>query len=282
MHEEKQSIQQEGGVPRWVGMAVVVLAAVSLVSLGVAWNAFERARTAEQKLVVQAQTVQEGGSELAKRIQQTETANAELEASLTAVNSQLKSTQSELARTRKQTKQIGDEYSKNLSAVEASVRTELAGKASAEEVNARMGALAGDVTGVRTDLETARRDLGMARGELGTLIARNSEEIQALRHLGQRDYFEFTLNKKGTRTQLGNVVVELRGTNTKKHNFTVALYVDDVRLEKKNRAENEPIYFYTRGSRQPLELVVNQVAKNKITGYLSVPKSTAPASTSGN
>ena len=69
--------------------------------------------------------------------------------------------------------------------------------------------------------------------------------------------------------------VELRGVSAKKHQFTVALYVDDMRLEKKNKAINEPIYFYAGGSRQPLELVVNTVSDKKIAGYLSVPKAAA-------
>jgi hypothetical protein len=78
--------------------------------------------------------------------------------------------------------------------------------------------------------------------------------------------------------------VELRAVNVKKHEFTMALYVDDMRLEKKNKAINEPIFFYAGGSRAPLELVVNQVNKSKVTGYLSVPKAVAASATkpSGN
>jgi len=90
--------------------------------------------------------------------------------------------------------------------------------------------------------------------------------------MGERDYFEFTLNGKGNRSKVGDLMVELRGTNMKKNQFTVALYVDDLRLEKKNRAIDEPIYFYTRGNRAPLELVVNQIGKDKVVGYMSVPK----------
>ncbi len=77
-------------------------------------------------------------------------------------------------------------------------------------------------------------------------------------------------------------MVELRGTNTKKSLFTVALYADDLRLEKKNRSVNEPIYFYTRGYRAPLELVVNKVEKNKVVGYISAPKTAAASSPAGN
>jgi hypothetical protein len=117
----------------------------------------------------------------------------------------------------------------------------------------------------------------MAKGEMGTLIARNHEEIEQLRRLGQREYFEFTLNGKGFREKLGSIVLELRGTNTKRNQFTLALFADDLRLEKKNRSVNEPIYFYTRGTRAPFELVVNEVGKNKVVGYMSVPKVSAPS-----
>lgn len=157
--------------------------------------------------------------------------------------------------------------------MESSVRTELAAKATTDDVKN----LSGDVSGVRTDLENTKQNLQMAKGELGTLIARNHEEIEQLRRLGQRDYFEFTLDGKGIREKLGSIMVELRGTNTRKNQFTIALFADDLRLEKKNRSVNEPIYFYTRGTRAPLELVVNQVGKNKVVGYLSVPKVFAPS-----
>jgi hypothetical protein len=119
----------------------------------------------------------------------------------------------------------------------------------------------------------------MARGELGTLIAKNHDQIDELRRLGERDYFEFSLAGKGNKSKAGSLMIELRGTNPKKNQFTVALYVDDMRLEKKNRSVDEPIYFYTQGTRSPLELVVNQVGKDKVVGYVSVPK-IQPAGTS--
>ena len=68
------------------------------------------------------------------------------------------------------------------------------------------------------------------------------------------------------------VMVEHRGANSKRGNFSIALYVDDMRVEKKNRSINEPIYFYTRTNRQPLELVINKITKDTVVGYLSVPK----------
>lgn len=281
MHEHEQ-VAIESGTPRWIGFAVAVLAVVSVVALGfgwTAWNSAKQSQVTNQDLIDQIHAFQESYAVLSKRLEETEAANADLQADLGVVTDKLKLTQGQLSRARAQAKQIREEYAKEIENMETAVRTELAGKAGVEDLQS----LSGDVSGVRSDLEETKRNLGLARGELGTLIARNHEEIEQLRRLGEREYFEFTLNRKGSREKLGSVMVELRGTNTKKNNFTVALYVDDLRLEKKNRSVNEPIYFYTRGTRQPLELVVNQVGKNRITGYLSIPKGAGTvASNSGN
>ncbi len=90
--------------------------------------------------------------------------------------------------------------------------------------------------------------------------------------MGERNRVDFTLNGKGDRSKVGDVMVELRDTNVKKNQFTIALYVDDLRMEKKDRAIDEPIYFYTPGTRAPSELVVNQIGKNKLGGFVSILK----------
>ncbi len=266
-----ENVTIESGVPRWVGLAVAVLAVLSVASLAFGWAAWSSARQSQvtnQDLIDQIHAFQESYAVITKRLEKAEATSADLQADVGVVTDKLKLTQGELSRARAQAKEIREEYAKQIGEIETSVRAELAEKASTEE----MRSLSNDVNGVRTDLEDTRKNLGMARGELGTLIARNGEEIAQLRRMGERDYFEFTLDRKGVREKLGNVMVELRGTNAKNNNFSVALYVDDLRLEKKNRSVNEPIYFYTRSTRQPLELVINQVGKNKITGYLSAPK----------
>ena len=73
-------------------------------------------------------------------------------------------------------------------------------------------------------------------------------------------------------------MVELRSADPKKNQFTVALVVDDIRTEKKNRMVNEPVVFYPQGMHQADEFVVNSVAKDKISGYISVPKNPVQAS----
>ena len=111
----------------------------------------------------------------------------------------------------------------------------------------------------------------MARSEMGTLIARNHDEIDQLRKLGERDYLEFTVDRKKP-ARVGGVNLSLKRTSVKRHRFTLEMAVDDVQVEKKDRTINEPIFFYVNGSRKPYELVVNEVKSDQVKGYLSTPK----------
>jgi hypothetical protein len=282
MSEELGSSMEisEQGAPRWVPMAIIALAAVSILGLGVAWSATTHARNAEQTLEAQNQqgkAIQQSLGSMNQRLSQAEEINAELQGELKLVTDRMKMTQGELANARQQARQIRTEYSQKFETVQGQIAT----MASAEDVTT----LGGDVNGVKTDLESTKNGLEMTRGEFGTMIARTHEEIEQLRRVGDRDYYEFNVSGKGKRSRVGNLLVELRGTDTKRNQFTVALYVDDLRLEKKNRSVDEPIYFYTRGVRVPLELVVNRVGKNQVAGYLSVPRTQSAgtaAAASGN
>jgi hypothetical protein len=195
------------------------------------------------------------------------------------VTDKLNLTQTELLAARKQNKATSTLVDKKLTGLESSVNTQLATKASSDDVNK----LNGDVTGVKSDLDATKNGLQMARSEMGTLIARNHDEIDQLRRMGQRDYFEFTVTRKAGAQKVGVIQVELKDTNTKKNQFTINVLADDQNFEKKNRSVNEPIFFYAAGSHEKLELVVNKVTKTTASGYLSVPKpaGTTAASTSG-
>jgi chromosome segregation ATPase len=258
------------GTPRWVGLAVVALAGISILGLGIGWNASTHAKVAEQALAAQNKDLQQDVDTLNRRLAQSEQSNAEVQNELNAVADHVKLTQGQLASARQQTKQLSTDYSKKLD----TVQSQLATKANADDVTA----LGTDVNGVKSSLDATNNNLQMARGEFGTLIAKNHDEIDELRRLGERDYYEFTLTGKGNKSKAGSLMIELRGTNPKKNQFTVNLYVNDKRLEKKNRAVDEPIYFYTPGTKSPMELVVNQVGKDKLVGYVSAPK-TQPAGT---
>jgi hypothetical protein len=268
MLEEKNEAIHEEPAPRWIGIAVVILAVVSLAALGVGWTASARSHELQQTLAAQTTLTKQNDDILNQRLAKAEDTNAQLQGELSVVTDKMKLTESELNRARSQTKKIKDEEAQELSDLQNNVNGQLATKASVDDVN-KLGT---DVNGVKTDLETTKSNLNMARGEFGTLIAKNHDEIDELRRLGERDYYEFTITKKGQREKVGDVMVELRSVNPKKNLYTVAIYADDQRYEKKNRSVNEPIYFFTNGSRAPMEFTVNSVGKDKITGYLSVPK----------
>ncbi|HXX45894.1 MAG TPA: hypothetical protein VEJ38_14290 [Candidatus Acidoferrales bacterium] len=280
MLEEKQrEVTTEAPAPRWIGIVVVALAVISLAALGVGWTASSRSAAVQQTLATQTQQFHQNEDVLSQRLSKAEDTNAQLQGELSVVTDKMKLTQGELTHARAQAKQIKDEDAKQLADLQNNMNGQLATKASVDDVN-KLGT---DVTAVKTDLDATKNNLNMTRGEFGTLIAKNHDEVEELRRLGERDYYEFTIDKKNTREKVGDLMVELRGVNEKKNLYTVAIYVDDNRYEKKNRSANEPIYFFTHGSRAPLEFTVNQIGKDKIVGYLSVPKvATTHAQASGN
>jgi hypothetical protein len=282
MSDERQDvvIADEATAPRWVGIVVVALAVVSLVALGAGWTASTRSKQLEQSLATQAQQFKQNDDVISQRLAKAEDTNAQLEGELSVVTDKMKLTEGELTRARSQAKKIKEDDAKELAEMQNQTNAQLATKASVDDVN-KIGT---DVNGVKTDLDTTKNNLQMARGEFGTLIARNHDEVEELRRLGERDYYEFTIDKKNSREKVGNLMVELHATNLKKSQYGVTIFVDDQRHDKRNLTANEPLYFFQSGARAPLEFVVNQVGKDKITGYLSVPKANsthAQAATSG-
>jgi flagellar hook protein FlgE len=143
------------------------------------------------------------------------------------------------------------------------------------EVRDGVTLVAGEVSETQAGLDATQRDLHGVRGDLGVqsgLIATNAKELAALRKLGERTYHEFTIPKGDRAFRIANVAVQLRKTNPDKGRFTIDVIADDLWVPKKNRTVNEPIQFYVSGSRVPYEIVVNEVKKDRIVGYLSVPK----------
>lgn len=264
--------------PRWVGLAVAALAGVSLLGVGIGWSALNHSRSVEQETQT---SVKQANDALAQKLAREDEINQQLQSDLKVVTDKLNVTQSDLIKARKQNKQSSAAVDKKLAGLESSVNTQLAAKANADDVNK----LNTDVTGVKSDLDATKNNLQMARSEMGTLIARNHDEIDQLRHMGTRDYFEFTVTRKAGAQKVGAVQVELKNTNQKKNQFTINVLADDKTFEKKNRSVNEPIFFYTGGSHAALELVINKVTKSTASGYLSVPKAqgttAASASSSG-
>ncbi len=282
---EDHTIETSSG-SSWQLPAIVIVGLVALGGLGFGWNASSKLDNNQQTLTAQLKTaeqsVQQDMSSLKDRIAQDEKTNTDLRGDLTVVTKKLRITQGQLKKAREEAAKLNGATSKQVAALDTSVHTELATKAGTEDVKN----VDTRVTAVSTDLNSTKEDLKMAKSEMGTLIARNHDEIDQLRRLGEREYVEFTIAGKNKPQKVGNVTVELKGVNQKRNQFSVAMTVEDKLFNKKNRALNEPIFFYTSGTRLPEELVINKVGKDQISGYVSIPKANAQpqspsASTSG-
>jgi uncharacterized protein (DUF2141 family) len=256
----------------WQLPAIIVLGLVAVGGLAFGWNASSKLDATQQSVAAQVNTLKQGVeqdmSSLKDRVVQDEKANADLQGDLKVVTDKLKITQGQLKKARSEAAKAVEETTTRLTALDTSVHTELATKAGSDDlknVDTKVG-------GVRTDLDTTREDLKMARSEMGTLIARNHDEIDQLRRLGERDYVEFTIAGKNKPQKVGNLTVELKGVNEKRGQYSVAMTAEDRRLEKKNRAMNEPVFFYLSGTKIPEELVINKIGKDTISGYVSIPK----------
>jgi chromosome segregation ATPase len=168
-------------------------------------------------------------------------------------------------------------------AVEQSLRTEVSKvEEKASAANTKIGEVSKDVGDVKTDLSNTKSeldktisDLKSTRGDLGVqsgLIATNSSELAALKKLGERNYFDINLGKTKAPVRIGDVLLQLKKTDQKKNRYTVDVVADDKKVEKKDKGVNEPVQFYTSKARQPYEIVINEVKKDQIVGYLATPK----------
>jgi len=143
------------------------------------------------------------------------------------------------------------------------------------EVSTEVGSVKTDVASTKSELEKTVANLKRVTGDLsnqGSLIATNSSELSALKALGERNYFEFRLSKTKDLQKVGDVAVQLKKVDAKKNRYTIELLVDDKRVEKRDKTVNEPVQFLTSKAKQPYEIVVNEVKKDQIAGYLATPK----------
>jgi hypothetical protein len=217
--------------------------------------------------------------------------NVKLAAELRETNARLTVATDELGKSLGLTQRQLDERAQTLIAREQadSRRLENAQKQTAQQVSA----VASDVSNVKTDVGGVKTDLGKTQNDLATavaqltsmkgdlsdhssLIARNAQELEVLKHRGDRNYYEFTL-AKGQKKPVGTVSLELKKADQKKSRFTLVVYADDRSYEKKDRNVDEPLQFYSGKDPALYEIVVNTIGgKSQISGYLSTPK-TAPA-----
>ena len=277
---QETNIQSTSATPRWVGLAIAALGGVSLVGLGLGWSALNQSKSVEQS--TQASLKQQNDA-LAQRLGKTEDQNQQLQSDLKVVTDKLNVTQEDLVKARKQTKASVAAYDKKLSGLESNVNTQLASKASTDDVTK----LNGDVSGVKNDLDATKSKLDRATGDMGVmsgLIARNHDDLDELKRKGDRNYYEFTIQKSKTPQRVGPVQMSLNKADQKRSKYTMTVLADDKSIEKKDKTAGEPVQFYVKGTQHyaPYEIVVFDVGKNQITGYLSTPKSAGAATAASN
>jgi uncharacterized phage infection (PIP) family protein YhgE len=142
-------------------------------------------------------------------------------------------------------------------------------------VKANVEAVKTNVASAQSDIEKTSLDLKRAMGDMGVmsgLIATNSKDLESLRALGERNYFEFDISRKDAAKKVGDVTLTLKKTDPKRNRFTMDVLADDRHVEKRDKTINEPVQLYVAGNMQPYEIVINQVTKDHVTGYLATPK----------
>ncbi|HEY1501975.1 MAG TPA: hypothetical protein VGF88_20540 [Acidobacteriaceae bacterium] len=254
------------------GLAVAVLCAIA----GLVWSYKLAARLTNAE--AQVATAQQQNQKLATALDQT---NARLKVTTETLGQSLGMTQKQLEAKAQDllTRQQAD--AKQLQAAQRQIST-----------------VSNDVTGVKTDVGGVKTDLSATKtqlqgdeaamqsmkGDMGQqsgLIATNAKELDLLKHKGDRNYYEFVLDKNQKKA-VATVALELKKSDPKHSKFTLVVYADDKQIQKKDRNLDEPIQFYTGKDHLLYELVVNNIDKNQIRGYIATPKSApVPVTTSG-
>jgi len=226
---------------------------------------------------------------LASEVDKTNSRLAELKGQLEVTSQKLGLTQDELARARglaqsiRKLQQTSDEQLRQqIGAVEADTTTKFG------QVTTQLSGTQSDVAATKADLEATKGKLQSTIGDLGVqsgLIARNHGEVEELKRLGERNIYEFSLNKAKAPQHVGPIQVLLRKTDTKHYRYTLNVVADDKSIEKRDKTVGEPVQFYVGGpggARAPFEIIVFELAKDQVKGYLSTPKSAGAAAPSNS
>jgi hypothetical protein len=264
-----------GALPRWV----ILLFAVAFVLVGYLLYASYSGNQALQKGLADAN---KKSMALVAEIDKTNSRIADLKGQLDVTSQKLGLTQDELARARSLAQSIKKDQQQN----DQRLRQEI-GQVEAD-TSTKFGQVATEISGTKSEVAAAKADLEATKGKLQStigdlgvqsgLIARNHDEVQELKRIGERDIFEFTLTKSANGPEhVGPIQVALRKVDTKKYKYTLNVVADDKSIEKKDKTVGEPVQFYVRGARAPYEIVVFEVAKDQAKGYLSTPKSAGAA-----
>ena len=267
---------QPPALPRWIYFVFVIL----LGGIGyLAWAGY----TTRTQFNSDLSKAQEASNQLSARLDQANGRIAELRGQLEVTSRHVNLTEAEIARAHSLAQQIQIDQK----ASDTKLATQI-GQVQ-KDSDAKISAVSTDVAGTKTDLDTTKKDLEATKGKLttaigdvtnqGGLIAKNHEEVEELKRLGERNIFEFSLAKTKTPQKVGPIQLQLTKVDSKHYRYTVIMVVDDKQIEKKDKTLDELMQFRVNGARAPYELVVNDVSKDKISGYLSTPKEVASAAT---
>lgn len=214
--------------------------------------------------------------------------NADLAQQLDATNARLRATSETLGQSVGMTQKQMEAKAESILAAQRAATSKLAAQqaATSQQVGVVTNDIASvrtDVGGVKTDVATTRNDLEATKtqlnrvvgdaGVMSGLIATNHSELEMLKHRGDRNYYEFTLQKGAKPTLLSTIKIQLKKADVKHSRYTMMVSADDRNIEKKDRNLDEPVQFYTGKDPVLYELVVNSIEKNRVSGYLSTPKS---------
>jgi DNA repair exonuclease SbcCD ATPase subunit len=273
----QESYQYENsGTPRWIAVLFGLLI-VGLALIGYAGH------SVQTRLEQELSKNEEQSKILSAQLEQANTRIADLKGQVDVTSQKVGMTQAELADARSRAESIRKQQIASDQKLTQQITT------AQKESEEKIGAVATDVTGAkkdieatRTDLEATKTKLERAAGDMGVmsgLIARNHDDLEELKRKGDRNYFEFTIQKSKTPQRVGPVQIALNKTDQKKSKYTITVLADDKSIEKKDKTSGEPVQFYMKGSARltPYEIVVFDVGKNQINGYLSAPKENTAA-----
>lgn len=239
---------------------------------------------ATQKLQVHDEQIAKLEGSVSRTYRQAEESISALRGEVTSTKGQIKQSASQVeTNVLSKTQQIAERLTAEQKAAISKVGGEVEQlKSATSTTESKLGSLTGEVGGVKTEVSSTKAELQKTiaelksvRGDLGIqsgLVATNGAELAALKRLGERNYFEFNLAKTKQPQRVGNISMKLKGTDLKRNRYTVEVVADDKLTEKKDKSINEPVQFLVAKSKIPYEIVVNQVQKDRIVGYLATPK----------
>ena len=206
-----------------------------------------------------------------------------LETDLGTVRQRVGVTQTEIKRARERAEEIRQEQQQKVEILNQqlitkaeSVEVESLGVKTDtrfDQVDEQISDVQEDVAASREELEKTWQELssmGLLLTEQGKLIATTGDALEELRQRGERDYLPFDARRR-QKISVADIVIELRKADYKKHRADLRLFYDDKRVDRKEVYTNTPLTFYVGPDRVPYELVINQVIKDQITGYISAP-----------